>query len=433
MELLTETHDKYKQWLWQKSGNDSFAMKSLRTILQIISAILDDLKQGQLSLRAMSLVYTTIISLVPLFAISFSVLKGLGAHNQIRPFLLNALDALGEKKFEITDKILGFVDNIQVGVLGAVGIAVLIYTVIGMMQKIEFSFNYVWNVSKSRSFAKRINDYLSVLFVAPLLVFISTALTTSARSNYVIDKISNFYGFDLLITLIGLVIPYLILTLAFTFLYRFIPNTKVSLKAAFIGGLMTALIWKIMGWGFANFIADSANHAAVYSAFATIIVFMVWIYLVWLVLLIGASIGFYVQFPEYRKISHNAISLSTEYKECISIQIMLEVAKRFNNHQPPANTDDLSKLFRQPQNAIEKVCNYLKGANIIINEEENNAWVPSVPLSHISLYDIIKATRKNSTESSLALNEKDAKNYLKDIDKTLSDNFKSKNLQDMIE
>jgi len=103
---------------------------------------------GQLNFRAMSLVYTTLLSLVPLLAVSFSVLKGFGVHNQIEPALLNLLAPLGDKGLEITDKIIEFVDNIKVGVMGAVGLGLLFYTVVALMQKIESAFNYTWHVQK---------------------------------------------------------------------------------------------------------------------------------------------------------------------------------------------------------------------------------------------------------------------------------------------
>ncbi len=399
-------------WLWNKDKtSEPRLLTLLRHFLQIVSALIADLREGQLSLRAMSLVYTTVISLVPLFAISFSVLKGLGAHNQIKPFLLSTLEPLGEKRFEITEKIIGFVDNIQVGVLGALGIIILVYTVIGMMQKIEHAFNYVWHVSKSRTLGQRFSDYLSVLLVGPLLIFLSAGMTTSARSHAVVERLSGFPFIDELLTLVGIVIPYLILAGAFTFLYSFVPNTRVRLGAAFIGGLMTAFIWKMMGWGFATFVANSANQTAIYSAFATIIVFMVWIYLVWLVLLIGSSIGFYWQFPEYRRIRHSHVNIGPAMKEAIAIQIMQETAKRFAAHEKPPTTGHLAELCHQPQQAIEEMVGYLKSGGLLTLEEQTHGFLPARPLAHISLYDIIRTTRSHGGQA-LDLPESMKKNPL---------------------
>jgi len=131
--------------------------------LRIIQLLIRDLAEGQITLRAMGLVYTTLLSMVPLLAVSFSVLKGFGVHNQVRPLLLKLLEPLGEKGVEITDQIITFVDNVQVGVLGAVGLALLFYTVISLLQKVERAFNYTWRVSRPRPLSQRFSDYLSVI------------------------------------------------------------------------------------------------------------------------------------------------------------------------------------------------------------------------------------------------------------------------------
>ena len=115
-------------------------------------ALYHDMQQGEITLRATGLVYSTLLSLVPLLALSFSVLKGFGVHNQMEPLLLELLSPLGNKAEELTKQVLGFVDNVQVGVLGVAGLATLLYTVVTLMQKIEESFNYVWYVKQSRSF-----------------------------------------------------------------------------------------------------------------------------------------------------------------------------------------------------------------------------------------------------------------------------------------
>lgn len=413
----------FKNWLWKDLKNCSIHDKILRSFVQIASAVIMDLKKGQLSLRAMSLVYTTLISLVPLFAISFSVLKGLGAHNQIRPFLYNALEGLGDKKVEVVDKIISFVDNIQVGILGALGIAILIYTVMAMLQKIENSFNYVWRVGKSRSFSKKLSDYLSVLFVGPLLIFLSAAMTTTVRTDYFNETLQFIPAYDLIVALVGFVIPYIIMTFAFAFIYSFIPNTKVKVKSAFVGGLATAISWKLMGWGFANFVANSSNQTAVYSAFATVIIFMVWLYMVWLVLLIGASISFYFQHPNYRLTRYKTTDLSCEHKEALAVAIMKEVANSFedDNDSSKVNYDSLVAKLNHKKLTIEKICNHLKKAKLIVFEEKTQNIIPAKPLEKISILQIINSVRKygNNQKQTNA----DIQNYINEIDEKLKQSF----------
>jgi len=138
-----------------------------------------DLVDGQLTLRAMSLVYTTLLSIVPLLALSFSVLKAFGVHNQIQPMLLRFLEPLGENGAEIAHNIIEFIQRMNVGVLGAVGLVLLLYTAISLMQKIEESLNYIWHVHRPRPLADRFSRYLSVLLVGPILVFSALGITAT--------------------------------------------------------------------------------------------------------------------------------------------------------------------------------------------------------------------------------------------------------------
>ena len=158
--------------VWDKSDTQtSTIQEKFISSLRISHLIIRDLIEGMLNLRAMSLVYTTILALVPLLAVSFSVLKGFGVHNQIEPLLLNFLLPLGDQGIEISAKIIGFVENTKAGVLGSLGLALLLYTVISLLQKIEQSFNYTWHVVELRSIGKRFSDYLTVVMVGPVLLF----------------------------------------------------------------------------------------------------------------------------------------------------------------------------------------------------------------------------------------------------------------------
>ena len=212
-----------------------FIVKTLR----LINVILRELTEGQLTLRAMSLVYTTLLSIVPVLAISFSVLKAFGVHNEVvEPFLMKFLAPLGGKGEEITSQIIGFVENMNVGVLGSLGLGMLIYTVISVIQKIEASFNSIWRIKKARSFARRFSDYVSVIIVGPILIFSAMGLTASFMSNTIVQAIVSIEPFGTAFYYFVEKIPYIIVCAAFTFLYIFIPNTKVKFKSALIAGLL---------------------------------------------------------------------------------------------------------------------------------------------------------------------------------------------------
>ncbi|MDP6175678.1 MAG: YihY/virulence factor BrkB family protein, partial [Rhodospirillales bacterium] len=232
-------------------------------LARILFVIGRDLADGQLTLRAMSLVYTTLLSLVPLLAISFSVLKGFGVHNQVEPILFNFLEPLGEQGVEIATRLTGFVEKIEVGVLGSLGMALLIYTVISLMQKIERAFNYTWHVSRQRTLTRRFSDYLSVVLIGPVLIAASLGISASIMGAPVVQQLTAIQPIGSATRIAGEILPFVINVAAFTFFYVFIPNTKVRLGSALCGALTAGILWKLMGLGFAAFILGSTKYAAI--------------------------------------------------------------------------------------------------------------------------------------------------------------------------
>ena len=160
-------------------------------VLRVLHLLFKELMGGQLNLRAMSLVYTTLLSIVPLLAVSFSVLKGFGVHDKLEVLLYNLLTPLGPSGVEITDKIVTFVDNVRVGVLGSIGLALLIYTVIALLQKIEAAFNFVWQIENLRSFSQRFSNYLSVILIGPVLIFSAVGFTATVLNMEVAHRLSQ--------------------------------------------------------------------------------------------------------------------------------------------------------------------------------------------------------------------------------------------------
>jgi membrane protein len=159
-------------WRNRPGATSAWETRALH-LVRLAIVLVRDLAQGQLTLRAMSLVYTTLLSIVPLLALSFSVLKAFGVHNQAEPMLRKFLAPLGEKGEEVSHQIIGFIQNMNVGVLGSVGLALLLYTSVSLIQKIEESFNHIWHISHARNLGERFSRYLSVLLVGPILLFLA--------------------------------------------------------------------------------------------------------------------------------------------------------------------------------------------------------------------------------------------------------------------
>jgi membrane protein len=364
-------------------------------IVRLVIVLFRDVVEGELTLWTMSLVYTTLLSMVPLLALSFSVLKAFGVHNQIQPLLENLLAPLGDQAQEITSRMTGFIEHMNVGVLGAVGLALLIYTVISLMQKIEESFNAIWHVTQLRSLGERFSRYLSALMVGPILVFAALGITTMALKSGPAQAILAVEPLGSLLTGVGKVVPYALVIGAFTFFYLFVPNTRVRIAPALTGGAVAGVLWQSAGWGFAMFVASSTRYAAIYSSFAILVLFLFWLYVSWLVLLIGASVSFYLQHPEYLYEMPGEPQLSNRMRERLALAVMHLVGSNFVQGRPPWTLRELTQRLAIPMHSINAVVDALANGGFLLQSSGSPpGYLPARDLSEMSLAEVLAAVRK---------------------------------------
>lgn len=390
---------KMDDWLWlSESTKTTTLQKRLWHVCRIFVAVIRDLLKGHITLHAMGLVYTTILSVVPFLALSFSVLKGFGVHNQLKPLLDNILAApLGERGPEVVTNLLSFVDNIKVGVLGSVGLGLLIYTVISLIQKVERSFNEIWRVTTNRAIAQRFSNYLSVIMIGPVLMFSAISATAALTDSAWMNELASISAIGWVFSSVGNLTPYLIIIGLFTFLYGFIPNTRVGLKHAFIGGLVAGTIWQTTIFGFTLFVASSTQYTAIYSGFAIGILLLIWVYLAWLILLIGASVSFYSQHS--RQITRNRTNPPcAKVDEMTGLNIMYQVAKQFDQTGGNSNIDELSaSLTIGPEVTQRLIKKMLNKKLVVLSGKNSDALIPAKSLDKVKLTEVMHLLREEES------------------------------------
>jgi membrane protein len=393
MTKLAQFQERITERLWL-ADLDTFPVWQAKGLqaLRLIYVVARDLLDGQLTLRAMSLVYTTLLSIVPLLAVSFSVLKAFGVHNQIEPLVLRLLAPLGAKGVEISSRIIEFVENVKAGVLGAVGLAFLLYTVVSLLQKVERTFNYTWHVSHHRPFSQRFSDYLSVILIGPVLVFSALGLTASVMSNEIVQRLIAPFGGA--VETASRLVPYLLIIAAFAFIYVFIPNTKVRARSALVGAVVAGFLWETAGWLFASFIVGSTKYTAIYSTFATLLVLMIWLYTSWLILLVGGSIAFYHQHPEFVTYRRPELSLSGRMKERLALLVMTLIGQSFHRRGPGWTAEALAQHLRVPMETMDHLLATLHQRELLEpTEGEPQVFLPGHSLESIEVREILDAVR----------------------------------------
>lgn len=369
-----------------------------------LEALYRSIRTEGLDYRATSLAYTTLLTIVPGLALCFSLLKTFGVNRHLEPFLLQLLAPLGAEASTLAGNILDFVTRINVGVLGFMGLMTLIYVSVSMLSKIETAFNHIWRVSEPRSLARRAGDYLSVIVLGPVLMFSAIGLTASMPGAAAVRRLVAYEPFGTLFFLGGKLLPLLLIIAAFSFVYVYIPNTRVPWRAALLGGTMGGLAWKLAGFLFAHFATTSGSYHAIYSSLVIVILFMIWLDLSWLILLLGGQAAMYFQHPYYLRGFERFQDLGSRLREGLGLSLMMLVARRFVRGEPPWSIDALAAQLSLPWVTTKEALMALQQGGLLeMTGGPEESFLPAQDITGITVGDVLRVMRSGFNDSALLM------------------------------
>ena len=433
--MLSRLQKHVKQILWDpRLASAPRPLRFLARLARFPYALLRDGAEGELTLRAMSLVYTTLLAIVPLIAFSFSVLKAFDFHKQVEPLLYTFLEPLGAGGVRLTDQIMEFVENVQGVALGSIGLALLIFTVISMVQKIEEAFNFTWQVRRPRSIGRRFSEYLSVILIAPVLLASAISMKGAAENSAIARWLLNIEVINEGALLLGQMIPYVLIIGAFSFVYGFIPNTRVHIKAALVGGVAGGLLWSLVGAFFTSFINMSTKYQAIYSSFAIPLLALIWLYISWLVVLLGARISYYYQHPERLRRGREHIKMTNHLRERLALAVMYFVGDEFRHERPHWTVNSLASHVGIAAEALEEIVQQLEQSELLVMTE-SDVLMPGRDTDCILLTDILKAIRHVTDEHpdvrGAGLQRVDK--IIEDVEGTVNESLAGRTLKDLVD
>ena len=364
------------------------------SILRLIYSITDNFFTHQGPLRAAALTYTTVLSLIPFLAIAFSVLKGLGAQNAIEPLLKQIAGDSGE----MISRIIAYVNNTKMKSMGAIGLVMLIVTVVSLMDSIEEAFNAVWGVRETRSIQRRFSDYLSVVIVGPILLLAATSMTSSLQSQWVLQwLIQNTYLGDAILLLFRF-LPYLTVWVAMVFLYICIPNTRVRFASAVTGGIFAGTAWELAQWGYFHFQVGVANYNAIYGTLAAVPVFLVWIYTSWLIVLFGLEVVFAHQHSGHGFAANSSFRLTASAREQLAMALLVQISFHFQKGGDSPSAHFLADELNVPLLLLETVIDELLNLGYLVTTSGTEpGLLPARDPSEVQVSDVIGALRGVAT------------------------------------
>lgn len=359
----------FTETLWAEEPNDYRGVRRFWLIAaQFFLIVLRNTWRNQAFLRASALAFTSLLALVPFLAILFAILKGLGLQTQVVPFLLEQLSAGSQ---QVANKIIKYIGNTNMTSLGGFGFAGLFLTVIMLLDSIEDSFNEIWLVKETRAFTRKLGGNLMLIVSMPLLIFTALSMTTFLEGQSVFHwfLITSHLG-DILPNFLHL-IPHLVIFTALTFLYILVPNTKVNFGSAFRGAFLAATLWQFAQWFYVHFQLGVAKNNVIYGAMAVLPTFMIWIYVSWLILLLGVEVTHTHQNISSLKREIRVGTYSQKVRELLSLAILQDIAIACGNEIRGWTGEHLGEVFDLPERMLKELLSDLIDEGFVVATEGN--------------------------------------------------------------
>jgi membrane protein len=395
------------------------------SILRIIGVVIRDFIDNKSAMQAGTLTYLTLLALVPVLALMFSITKGLGVQERLMENIgLKTVshavsDTTGEfnnglmsdisieiiedsglaqwpKQYrDIVITVFTVVEKTNVRTLGAIGLIFLVWTVIRVIGKVEKSFNHIWNVKKPRHLTRRFLDYISIVIVVPFLILIASSINAFLSSERMLELMQNYFGslaqvYELTIrwTMLGFVI------LAFLFLMKFLPNTRVRFIPALIGGLFTALTWFVLQIFYFKIQSGVTMYNVIYGTFAALPFFLIWLHTSWMIVLFGAELTYAVQNHRVYRLEQKESMSNLASLSALGFSIMFEITGQYKKNEGLWSVDSYTSRHHISKRLTDKVLHVLQDKELVTElADQPGKYVLTGDPSYITLADIEDAFR----------------------------------------
>lgn len=377
---------------------------TMLNILKTVVLAIRRFSEDRIMNMASALTYSTFISIVPMFAVVFAIARGFGFEN----LLLNQFGGYFGNHNEIVGALMNFVnsylENTKNGLFVGIGLIMLFGTVINLILNVEYSFNKIWEIKKSRSLTKKIIDYFSIILIFPVFLILSSGISIFLATSF--KEIQDYIILSSLVKFLIKLTPYCITWAMFTGLYIYMPNTKVKFKYAFISGIIVGSAYQLFLMVYINSQMFVSNYNAVYGSFAALPLLLVWLQLSWTICLIGVEITYLGQNVQNFDFEEDTRNISRRYSDFVCILFMSLIIKNFMKEgSVPYNAIELSRNTGTPARLTQKVINKLLHMDLIrqtswINEKgyEEFGYNPSMDVSKISVATVIKRLERDGSE-----------------------------------
>jgi membrane protein len=371
-----------------------------RTLYIVVSG----LRRERVKLRACLLTYVSLLSLVPLLAVIFSLFTAFGGLDdtqaRLKSFLVDAL-AVQQRDSVIVymDQFLG---QTNPGKLGSVGFMFLFVTVLSLLTNVEKAMNDIWGLTKDRSILQRFQVYWPLVTLGPVLLGLSLSATAAVQGSDTVQDLTGRVGSLKLLFGLG---PWVLTCLFFALLYQIMPNTKVRLKYSAFGGIVGGSLWTVAQKLFGIYAANAVSYSAIYGSLGAVPLFIIWVYVSWSVVLMGATLVFAIQ--SARTFEPERPTSQAE-REFVAARLLVAVADRFVRGAGPLSSQALVDQVLVPPRLARLVLGELVKHKILVEttteDGDDIAYVPGRPPEQLDIAELVRVMRQGDQ---VVLHEKD--------------------------
>jgi membrane protein len=374
-------------------------------LLRIIVLSLRGFNEDKCVFRASALTFYSLLSIVPFVAMAFGMAKGFGLERSLEKELFARFQGQEEVIVKVMDFARSFLETTRGGVITGVGICLLFWATIRVLGNIEDSFNHIWGIPKPRSFARKLSDYLSAMLICPLLFIMSGTTTVLIKSQvkFVVEKMALLEAVSPAIFFTLRLAPCVAIWVLFTFIYMFMPNTKIHLRSGIFAGIVAGTLYQLFQWAYLSFQIGVAKYNAIYGSFAALPLFLVWLQISWIVVLFGAEISFAHQNEETYEFEPDCSTVSYAFKRLITLRVVHLLVKDFSQGGNPLSAAQVSRRLEVPIRLVREMLHELVGSKIISeicsSESREAAYQPARNIDLFTIKYVIDSLEQRGSDN----------------------------------
>ncbi|MBN1276897.1 MAG: YihY/virulence factor BrkB family protein [Deltaproteobacteria bacterium] len=389
--------------IWNTSISDisrgkSFLIRQLRIIVLAARGFMND----RVQLRASALTLYTMLSIIPFVAIAFGIAKGFGLDQRLQELLVQEFQSQPEVLTWILNQAGNAIQDTRGGYIAGVGLIILLWSVMSLLDQIESSFNHIWQIQVSRPWLRKFTDYLAIMLIAPIVLTLSSSITVFVTT----ELYSTTESLEFIKPIVGFFIklaPYVLTWIGLTILFIIMPNTKVKFMPALMAAIITGTILQLLQWLYIDLQFGISKLSAIYGSFAAIPLFIIWVQSSWIILLLGAELTFANQNLTRYEIEYESLNVSHHQRKALTLMIMKTIVNNFTTGEKAVSSESLSKNLKLPVRLVLDILQDLTDSRLVsmIHEDEHDErlYQPAMDVSLLSVsYILNKLDRKGSDQ-----------------------------------